>query len=173
MNCQEYRDMIEDALDISLHGELEMCVRRHLEHCKGCRAYFERRHSEHVLLFKSVNAAYSHLRPPSDGFADRIVREVVARRNARWSWRRIALPRWALIAASLVLMAGFVFAATVVVDSVMGGGSGSSALPENEAGRVAPSAQDSPTMNGELAASETGGTRSVASAEVPSVPSVS
>ena len=118
MNCQEYRDMIEDALDISLHGELETRVRRHLEHCEGCRAYFVRRRSEHVLLFTSVNAAYSHLRPPPDGFADRIVREVEARRNARRSWRRLALPRWALIAASLALMAGFVFAATIVVDAV-------------------------------------------------------
>ena len=150
MNCQEYRDMIEDALDISLHGELEMRVRRHLEHCEGCRAYFERRHSEHVLLFKSVNAAYSHLRPPSDGFADRIVREVVARRNARWSWRRIALPRWALIAASLVLMAGFVFAAAVVVEAVVAKDDDSEAMVE---GRADLDAQDSPTMNGSLAAS--------------------
>ena len=148
MNCQEYRDMIEDALDISLHGELEMRVRRHLEHCEGCRAYFVRRRSEHILLFTSINAAYSHLRSPPDGFADRIVREVEARRNVRRSWRRFALPRWVLIAASLALMAGFVFAATVVVDAVMSGGAGHSALSGDEmVGRGVPDALDSPILN--------------------------
>ena len=40
--------------------------------------------------------------------------------TARRGWRRLALPRWALIAASVAVMAGFVFAATVVVDAVVG-----------------------------------------------------
>ena len=40
MNCKEYRELIEDALDISLHGDPEKRVKLHLEHCDACRAYF-------------------------------------------------------------------------------------------------------------------------------------
>ena len=110
MNCQEYKDMIEDALDISLNGELEANIRRHLDHCAACREYLAMRRQEHAAVFAGVNAAYSHLRQPPADFADRVVREVAARRNARRGWRRLSLSRWALIAASVVVMSGFVFA---------------------------------------------------------------
>ena len=177
MNCQEYRELIEDALDVSLHGDPERRVKRHLEHCEACRTYFETRRAEHVALFRGINTACAELHLP-DGFADRLAASVRARQAARRSWRRFSLPRWALIAASLALMVGFVFAATVVVDAVMGSGSGSSALPEEETvGRVDPNAPDSSTLNDALtapesggtrsSASESGGTRSVASSEIP------
>ena len=110
MNCQEYKGMIEDALDISINGELEANVRRHLDHCVECREYLAMRRQEHAAFFAGVNAAYSHLRQPPADFADRVVREVAAQRNARRGWRRLSLPRWAFIAASVVVMAGFVFA---------------------------------------------------------------
>ena len=64
MNCQEYRDLIEDALDVSLHGEPERRVRLHLEHCASCRDYFKLRRDEHVALFSRINAACEELRLP-------------------------------------------------------------------------------------------------------------
>ena len=115
MNCQEYRGMIEDALDVSIHGELERSVQRHLEHCVSCRNYFKARQAEHAALFAGVNAACAGLRLP-EGFADRLAASVQARRIAQRGWRRFAVPRWVLIAASLVAMMGFVFAAAVVVE---------------------------------------------------------
>ena len=109
MNCQEYRDLIEDTLDVSLHGEPEHKVRLHLEHCSTCRNYFKSRRDEHIALFSGINAACAGLRLP-DGFADRLAASVHARQTTRRGWRRLSLPRWALIAASLVVVAGFVFA---------------------------------------------------------------
>ena len=96
MNCQEYKGMIEDALDVSLNCELEASIRRHIDHCPECREYLAMRRQEHAAFFAGVNAAYSHLRSPPADFADRVVREVVAQRAARRSCRRLALPRWAL-----------------------------------------------------------------------------
>ena len=61
MNCQEYRELIEDSLDVSLHGEPEHRVKRHLEHCEACRAYFEVRRAEHAALFSRINAACAEL----------------------------------------------------------------------------------------------------------------
>ena len=109
MNCLEYKGLIEDALDASLHGEPERHVRRHLEHCEACRAYFEACHAEHVALFRGINAAYATLHLP-EGFADRLAASVHARQAARRGWRRFALPRWALVATLLVALMGFVFA---------------------------------------------------------------
>ena len=122
MNCQEYKGMIEDALDVSSNGELDACIRRHLDHCPECRDYLAIRRREHAAFFAGVNAAYSHLRQPSADFADRLAESVRNRRGVRRGWRRLALPRWALIAASVAAMAGFVFAASVAVDAVFGGG---------------------------------------------------
>lgn len=121
MNCQEYRGMIEDALDVSLQGELKANIRRHLEHCPKCRDYLQFRREEHAALFAGVNAAYSHLRQPPPDFAVRVLREVESRQSGRRGWRRIVFPRWVLIAASLVAVAGFVFAASVAVETALGG----------------------------------------------------
>ena len=119
MNCKEYRELIEDALDISLHGDPEKRVRLHLEHCDACRAYFERRRAEHVALFTGINAVYSDLHLPEE-FANRLVASVRTRKVGRRVWRHFRLPKWALIAASLVAMVGFAFAAKVVVDEIRG-----------------------------------------------------
>ena len=64
------------------------------------------------------------LRPPPSGFTARLTREVATRRTVRHGWRRLALPKWTLIAASLAFLAGFVFAATIVVESVAVKGGG-------------------------------------------------
>ena len=119
MNCQEYRDLLEDALEVSLHGEPERMVRLHLEHCASCRDYFKLRRDAHIALFSGINAACEELRLP-EGFADRLAESVRNRRSARRGWRRLALPRWALIAASVAILAGFVFAANVVVEGLRG-----------------------------------------------------
>ena len=119
MNCKEYRELIEDALDISLQGDPEKRVRLHLEHCDACRSYFDRRRAEHVALFTGINAAYSDLHLP-EGFANRLVASVHAHRVDCRVWRYFKLPKWVLIAASIVAMVGISFAAKVVVDGMRG-----------------------------------------------------
>ena len=114
MNCQEYRNLIEDTLDVSLHGEPERRVRLHIEHCAACRSYFQSRRNEHIAFFSKINASCADLRLP-DGFADRLAASVHARQTSRRGWRRLSLPKWALIAASLVVMAGFVFASVKLI----------------------------------------------------------
>jgi len=116
MNCREYRELIDDALDTSLNGALGHRVKLHLEHCTVCRDYYEHRQKEHVALFTAMNAAYGDVHLPS-GFADNVI-EMIALEGARRKPFFARVPRWALIAASLVAMAGFVFAATVVVERV-------------------------------------------------------
>lgn len=141
MNCKEYRELIEDALDVSLHGEPERRVRLHLEHCEECRAYLETRRAEHTALFTKINASCADLHLP-DGFADRLAASIRARRAVRRRWRRFSLPKWALIAASLAVMAGFVFAAVVVVEKT------SALLPDRSADSVPFSTkQENTTMN--------------------------
>ena len=117
MNCREYRELIDDALDTSLKGGLEQCVKRHLEHCTVCQDYYERRRQEHITLFTVLNAAYADAHLP-DGFADRVVAEMAAKRLVRRRAFFSRMPRWALIAASLVVIVGFVFAATVVIEGL-------------------------------------------------------
>lgn len=118
MNCQEYRNLIEDTLDVSLHGEPERRVRLHIEHCAACRSYFQSRRNEHIAFFSKINASCTDLRLP-DGFADRLEASVRARQSVRRGWRRLLSPRHALIAASLIAMVGFVFAAAVVAERVV------------------------------------------------------
>jgi len=112
MNCREYRELIDDALDTSLNGTLGHRVKLHLEHCTVCRDYYEHRQKEHVALFAAMNAAYADVHLPS-GFADNVV-ELIALEGVRRKPFFARVSRWALIAASLVAMAGFVFAAVVV-----------------------------------------------------------
>ena len=152
MNCQEYKGMIEDALDVSLRGELKANIQRHLEHCSECREYLAKRRLEHSALFAGVNAAYSHLRSPPEDLADRIVREVAARRAARRGWRRFSLPRWALIAASLVAVVGFVFAATVVVGGLRGTeAANQDTEAANQGDEIANQGDEAVNMEGEMA----------------------
>ena len=118
MNCREYRALIDDALDVSLKDSLEQRVKLHLDHCPACRNYYEHRRQEHVALFSAMNAAYANTHLPPN-FADRVLAEIVARDVSRKRSFFVRVPRWALIAASLVVMVGFVFAATVVVDRLV------------------------------------------------------
>ena len=131
MNCSEYRELIDDALDMSLKGTLERRVKLHLEHCAVCRDYYEQRRKEHVALFSVMNKAYASMHLPC-GFADRVIAAVALEGVSHRKPIFVRIPRWALIAASLALMAGFVFAATVVVDAVIANGDDSKRTEETQ-----------------------------------------
>jgi anti-sigma factor RsiW len=102
-------------LDRRMKEPLKRRMQIHLTNCTECSARLERRRKAHAALFRALNHfdGREHL---SESFAERLVAE--CRRPQPW-WQNVAAPKWALIAASLVLMAGFVFAATVVVDAVI------------------------------------------------------
>ena len=154
MNCREYRELIDDALDTSLNGALGHRVKLHLEHCTVCRDYYEHRQKEHVALFAAMNAAYADVHLPS-GFADNVIK-LIALEGARRKPFFARVPRWALIAASLVAMAGFVFAAAVGIrgaaaanqDDISSNQEAGTANPNADGdemvGRVALNAPDSP-----------------------------
>ena len=115
MNCQECRDLFDDMLDRRIKEPLKRRMLNHLTNCPECGARLERRRKAHAALFRALNY-FDGLEHLSGDFADRLVAE--CRRSKPW-WRNIAKPKWALTAASLVAMAGFVFAATVVVDALI------------------------------------------------------
>ena len=137
MNCSEYRELLDEALDVSLDGTLEHRVRLHLEHCAACQSYYAQCRQEHVALFNAMNAAYAGVRLPA-GFADRVKGEVALAVAARRRPFFARLPRWALVAASLALLAGFVFAAAAI------GAGGTEATDATEATEGAPVEVESP-----------------------------
>ena len=114
MNCQEARNLVERVLDRNLSGGVKRRFDLHLSHCEECRAFLATEQAEHQRWFKAVNSPDEprHSLPPD--FADRLVAAIAARSAVRRPFF-MRLPRWALIAASLALMAGFVFAAAVAV----------------------------------------------------------
>ena len=133
MNCQECRDLFEDMLDRRVDESLRKRMDIHLLRCCDCRSELERRRAAHTRIFRALNSAKGSLRLP-EGFADRLAAECRLRPQP-W-WRRVAaLPRWALVAASLAVMAGFVFASVVAVDTFVGarsaGGDGDEADAED------------------------------------------
>ena len=115
MNCQEARKIVECVLDRNLSGSVKRRLDLHLSRCKDCRAFFAAEQAEHQRWFKALNSPEvpRHSLPPD--FADRLAAAVVANSAMRRSLFK-RLPRWALIAASLALMAGFVFAAATVAE---------------------------------------------------------
>ena len=119
MNCQETRELIEDALDKRLTGGVKRKFDLHLTHCQNCRRFYEAEQAEHARWFRAMNdiaADPPHKLPPD--FADRLVAAVVAKRAAHTPFfSRFRIPRWAKIAASLLALASFVtFAAVVIVE---------------------------------------------------------
>ena len=115
MNCQEARKIVEYVLDRNLSGSVKRRLDLHLSRCKDCRTFFAAEQAEHQRWFKALNSPEvpCHSLPPD--FADRLAAAVVANSAMRRSLFK-RLPRWALIAASLALMAGFVFAAATVAE---------------------------------------------------------
>lgn len=171
MNCQECEELFEDMLDRKVREPLRRRMDLHLTRCAECRESLERRRSNHVLLFRALNSAQCAKHLP-EGFADRLVEEC---RRQQPRWRRFALPRWALIAASVVAMAGFVFAAAKVAELAAGGGAEASepaiaaeaqspdeapvAIPDfGEATAAHPTAAHAPRQVAEAPAVSTGNT---------------
>ena len=132
MNCQECRDLFDDMLDRRIKEPLKRRMLNHLTNCPECSAGLERRRKAHAALFRALNH-FDGIEHLSGGFADRLVAE--CRRPQPW-WQNVTPSKWALVAASLVAMAGFVFAATVVVEAITAKDDDSEAM----VGRVDPNA---------------------------------
>jgi hypothetical protein len=115
MNCQECESLFDEMIDRRVEEPTRQRMELHLSRCGTCRSRLEHRKKSHTLMFRALNAAEVRLHLPN-GFADRLVAE--CRSQPKRSFFP-ALPRWALIAASLVIIAGFVFAAATVGRAVL------------------------------------------------------
>ena len=129
MNCQECRNLFDDMLDRRIKEPLKRRMLNHLTNCPECSAGLERRRKAHAALFRALNH-FDGIEHLSGGFADRLVAE--CRRPQPW-WQSVAVPKWALVAASLVAMAGFVFAATVAVEAITAKGGDGEGTEETQA----------------------------------------
>ena len=137
MNCQEYREMVDDYLDFSRTESPPGKIVRHLEHCASCREYLEKSKLVHIALFRGLNDAYEADRLP-DGFADRLASAVAEKRGGVPPGFR--LPRWLYVASIAAVVAGFVFAATVAVESAKDGGGEPGLCDSAKSGETASSA---------------------------------
>ena len=129
MNCHECKNLFDDMLDRRIVESLKRRMLNHLANCPECSASLERRRKAHAALFRALNH-YDGLEHLSGDFADRLVAE--CRRPQPW-WQNITMPKWAIVAASIVIMAGFVFAATVAVDAVVGNAGDGEGTKETQA----------------------------------------
>ena len=110
MNCQECESLFDEMIDRRVEKTSRQRMELHLSRCAICRDKLEHRKRIHTLMFRSLNGADVRLHL-SKGFADRLVAE--CRSQPKRSFFP-TLPRWALIAASLAIVAGFVFAAATI-----------------------------------------------------------
>lgn len=115
MNCQECESLFDDMIDGMVKGTTRKRMELHLSRCSVCGGEFAHRKKSHAIMMRALNYPDGMMHVPS-GFADRLVEEC---RRHQPRWRQVAVPKWALIAASLVVMAGFTFAATVVGRTVL------------------------------------------------------
>ncbi len=116
MNCQECESLFDEMIDRRVEEPTRQRMELHLSRCVICRDKLADRKRIHTLMFRALNGDNVRLHLPN-GFADRLVAE--CRSQPKRSFFP-ALPRWALIAASLAIVAGFVFA-TAVTSGVFGG----------------------------------------------------
>ena len=151
MNCQECESLFDDMIDRRVKEPMRQRMELHLSRCGHCRSVLERRRKSHALMFQALNGAVGDMHLPKD-FADRLVAE--CRRRPKWSLP--ALPKWALIAASLVIMAGFVFAAVEVIEAMAGssdeGDRGTTPAPLAES--TSPISDNPPAPDGATAESD-------------------
>ena len=103
MNCQECESLFDEMIDRRVKEPTRQRIELHLLRCETCRSRLEHRKKSHTLMFRALNGADVRLHLPK-GFADRLVAE--CRSQPKRSFFP-ALPRWALIAASLAIVAGF------------------------------------------------------------------
>lgn len=116
MNCQECEGLFDEMIDRRVKEPMRQRMELHLSRCGTCRGKLEHRKKSHALMFRTLNGADVRLHLPKD-FADRLVAECRSQPKRPFF---LALPRWTLIAASLLIVAGFVFAAAVT-SGVLGG----------------------------------------------------
>ncbi len=109
MNCKEARDLMEDALDGALPGDVGRELDRHLQVCKECRAAYDAEKAEFGrwrAALKDVGRAHAL---PAD-FADRLVAAVERdERERRTFWTRGKAPLLKIAAAFAVTL-GFAVA---------------------------------------------------------------
>ena len=110
MNCQECESLFDEMIDRRVEEPTRQRMELHLSRCVICRDKLADRKRIHTLIFRALNGDNVRLHLPN-GFADRLVAECRIQPKRPFF---PALPRWALIAASLAIIAGFVFAAAVV-----------------------------------------------------------
>ena len=115
MNCQECESLFDEMIDRRVEEPTRQRMELHLSRCVICRDKLADRKRIHTLMFRALNGDNVRLHLPN-GFADRLVAE--CRSQPKRSFFP-ALPRWALIAASLAIIAGFVFAAATVGRAVL------------------------------------------------------
>lgn len=109
MNCTEAIDLAEEAMDKDLPRAVKRRLDLHLARCESCRRLFEAERAEHVRWFRIFNdpAAMRSLPP---GFAGRLAATAHVARLGFW----FRIPRWAKIAACLVLLlSGATYAAAI------------------------------------------------------------
>ena len=147
MNCQECESLFDEMIDRRVKEPKRQRMELHLSRCGTCRDRLEHRKRSHTLMFRALNGADMRLHLPN-GFADRLVAE--CRSQTKRSFFP-AVPRWALIAASLAIIAGFVFAAAVVGDAgtESEGGAGTAGTTE-----TAETAETAPTSTSDSALPE-------------------
>lgn len=123
MNCQDARELVEDALDKRLSGGVKRRLDLHLARCRGCHRFYDAEQTEHSRWFRAMNDAEAeppHPLPPD--FADRLVAAVMANeeKDKALLFLRLRLPRWLKRAACFAaLLSGAAFAATVVVNAIV------------------------------------------------------
>ena len=115
MNCQECESLFDEMIDRRVEEPTRQRMELHLSRCVVCRDKLADRKRIHTLMFRALNGDNVRLHLPN-GFADRLVAE--CRSQPKRSFLP-TLPRWALIAASLAIVAGFVFAAATVGRAVL------------------------------------------------------
>lgn len=119
MNCKDAIELAEEAIDKDLPRAVKRRLDLHLSRCESCRRLFEAERAEHVRWFRIFNdPAAMHSLP--QGFEDRLVAAAHVARCGFWS----RIPRWAKIAACLVLLlSGATYAAVIArpkqVESVL------------------------------------------------------
>ena len=116
MNCQEARNLFEEAIDHALAGARKRKFDLHLQRCSSCRALYDTEVREHTELFRAFKDFSAEALP---SHSQMVARLVAAHRPAtRLPWYR-RMPRWMKFAAALVLCVGTVALARQITDLVV------------------------------------------------------
>lgn len=107
MNCQEVRNLVEDAMDRRLSPDVKRDIELHLSRCVVCRRYFEAESREHIAWFRGLNTV-DDIPAAAPDLAERLI----AAQKKSWKAGTVRVPvcirRVAVVAA---LLGGVAFAA--------------------------------------------------------------